>query len=220
VGKKAASKVQAATNTNVGANAKESFMKQLLSTLSCVLISVNLLGQDNCFEKCLENLEKSTLLFPDKNFQILQGLVGCKAPNFNVKTIKGETLKLNELKGKVVVINFWFEGCAPCIAELPALNKLNEDYKTKDVVFIAFGKDDTQTIMDFLKRRDFNFNHVSSDYDLSTDYCIVAGWPTNMVLDKNGVVRQIFCGGQLDERAKTEAYDKMKPTIEKHLRMD
>ncbi|MBX2899391.1 MAG: TlpA family protein disulfide reductase [Cyclobacteriaceae bacterium] len=195
-------------------------MKQFLTTLVCILIAVNLPGQDNCFNKCIENLEKSTLSTPEKQMQILQGLIGCKAPVFNVNTIKGETLKLNELTGKVVVINFWFEGCAPCIAELPALNKLYEDYKTKDVVFIAFGKDDTQTIMDFLKRRDFNFNHVSSDYDLSNDYCIIAGWPTNMVLDKNGTVRQIFSGGLMDERAKTHAYDKMKPTIEQYLSLD
>lgn len=195
-------------------------MKQFLTTLMCILIAVNLLGQDNCFDKCIENLEKSTLSTPEKQMQILQGLIGCKAPFFNVKTIKGETLKLNELTGKVVVINFWFEGCAPCIAELPALNKLNEDYETKDVVFIAFGRDDSQTIVDFLKRRDFNFKHLSVDYDLSMDYCIVAGWPTNIVLDKNGVVRQIFSGGRLDERAKTEAYDKMKPTIEKYLSVD
>jgi len=185
-----------------------------------MFIAVNLLGQNHCFDKCIENLEKSTLSTPEKQIQILQGLIGCKAPVFNVKTIKGETLKLNELKGKVVVINFWFEGCAPCVAELPALNKLNEDYKTKDVVFIAFGRDDTQTIIDFIKRRDFNFKHVSSDYDLSTYYCIVAGWPTNMVLDKNGVVRQVFSGGQIDESAKTEAYDKMKPTIDKYISVD
>lgn len=189
-------------------------------TLTFILIAVNLPGQDNCFDKCIENLENSNLSTPEKQLLILQGLIGCKAPDFNVKTINGETLKLNELKGKVVVINFWFEGCAPCIAELPALNKLNEDFKTKDVVFIAFGRDDTQTIMDFLKRKDFNYKHVSSDHELSMDYCIVAGWPTNMVLDKNGIVRQIFSGGQLDERAKTEAYDKMKPTIEKYISVD
>ncbi|MBX2917058.1 MAG: TlpA family protein disulfide reductase [Cyclobacteriaceae bacterium] len=195
-------------------------MKQLLVTLTFTLIAVNLPGQDNCFDKCIDNLEKSTLSTPEKQLLILQGLIGCKAPNFNVKTINGETLKLNELKGKVVVINFWFEGCAPCIAELPALNKLNDDFKTKEVVFIAFGRDDTKTIMDFLKRKEFNYKHVSSDHDLSMDYCIVAGWPTNMVLDKNGIVRQIFSGGQLDERAKTEAYDKMKPTIEKYISVD
>jgi peroxiredoxin len=168
----------------------------------------------------MENLEKSTVPTPDKQMQVLQGLIGCKAPDFNVKTITGETLKLKELKGKVVVINFWFNECAPCVAELPALNKLSEDYQAKDVAFIAFGRDDTQTIIDFLKRKNFNFKQVSSDYDLSTDFCVIAGWPTNMVLDKNGVVRQIFSGGYVDERAKTAAYDEMKPTIDKYLSMD
>lgn len=194
-------------------------MKQLLTTLTFILITVSLHGQDSCFEKCMDNFEKSTLPFPEKNEMILQGLIGCKAPNFNVKTIKGETLKLSELKGKVVVINFWFGTCAPCIAEMPALNRLKEDYKTKDVVFIAFGRDDTQSIKDFLKNRNFNYHLVSSDYDLTKDYCLIGGWPTNMVLDKNGILRQIFSGGRIDEKAKTEAYDKIQPTIEKYLRM-
>jgi peroxiredoxin len=194
-------------------------MKQLLTTLMCILIAVNLHGQDNCFEKCRDNFEKSTLPFLEKSEKIIQGLIGCKAPNFNVKTIKGETLKLSELKGKVVVINFWFEACAPCIAEIPALNRLKEDYKTKDVVFIAFGRDDTQSIKDFLKSRNFNYHLVSSDYDLTEDYCLISGWPTNMVLDKDGVLRQIFSGGRTDEKAKTEAYDKIQPTIEKYLSM-
>ena len=43
---------------------------------------------------------------------------------FKVKTIGGKRLTLAELQGKVVVINFWFIGCAPCISEMPALNKL------------------------------------------------------------------------------------------------
>ena len=197
----------------------QKFMKQLLTTLTCILIAVSLPGQDNCFEKCMENLEKSALPFPEKNEKILQGLIGCKAPNFNVKTISGETLKLSELKGKVVVINFWFTTCAPCVAEMPALNKLQEDYKAKDVVFIAFGRDDIQSIKGFLKGRNFTYHLVSSDYDLTKDYCLISGWPTNMVLDKDGVLRQIFSGGRTDEKAKTEVYDKIQPTIEKYLRM-
>lgn len=136
-----------------------------------------------------------------------------------LRRLKEWTLKLNELKGKIVVINFWFTTCAPCVAEMPALNKLKEDYKTKDVVFIAFGRDDTQTIKDFLKSTDFNYHLVSSDFDLTKDYCLIGGWPTNMVLDKNGIVRQIFTGGRTDEKAKTEAYDLMQPTIERYLDM-
>lgn len=119
-------------------------MKQMLIFLIFILFAVSLHAQDNCFDKCLESVEKSTLPFGEKQIQILQALVGCKAPDFIVQTIQGEVLNSNELRGNVVVINFWYEGCAPCIAELPALNKLRAEYQGKDVVFIAFSKDDTQ----------------------------------------------------------------------------
>lgn len=192
-------------------------MKQFLIVVLCLLITTKLCGQDTCFGNCLENLERATLPVAEKNKQILQALVGCKAPNFIVKTIDGETLSLEQLQGKVVVINFWFESCAPCIAELPALNRLWEEYKSKDVVFIAFGRDDSQTIKDFLKRRDFHYRQVSSDHDITQEYCIIAGWPTNMVLDKLGILRHIFSGGYLDERAKIEAYNQMQPIVEEYL---
>lgn len=94
---------------------------------------------------------------------------------------------------------------------------MREEYKSKDVVFIAFGKDDSQTLKDFLKRRDFKYLQVSSDYDITQEYCILAGWPTNMVLDKEGILRKIFSGGYLDERAKIEAYNQIKPVIEEYL---
>jgi hypothetical protein len=55
---------------------------------------------------------------------------------------------------------------------------------------------------------------VSADYDLLNDFCLVS-WPTHMVFDGEGVLRQIFTGG--DENQQTEAYDKIRPTIEKYL---
>jgi peroxiredoxin len=193
-------------------------MKQLLAAAICILITFSLYGQDNCFGKCLENFEKSTIPAPKKNEQILQELVGCKAPDFKVKSIEGVELSLAQLKGKVIVINFWFEGCAPCIAELPALNRLKQEYESKDVVFIAFGRDNTQSIKNFLKTRTFNYNIVSADFELSKDFCVMlGGWPTNMVFDKDGVLRQIFSGGHVDEKANVYAYDKMKPIIDQYL---
>jgi peroxiredoxin len=192
-------------------------MKQLLAIVVFILSAFILYAQDNCFSKCRENFDKSTIPVPERNMQILQGLMGCKAPDFKVKSIEGVELSLTQLKGKVIVINFWFEGCAPCITELPALNRLKEEYESKDVVFIAFGRDNTVSIKDFLKTRTFNYHIVSSDYDLVDEFCIIGGWPTNMVLDKNGILRQIFSGGHVDEKANVYAYDKMKPIIDQYL---
>lgn len=177
-----------------------------------------------CFGKCLDHLTQPLTGQEDvearikKSEKVLQGLVGCHAPDFNVTTITGEQLTLSQLKGKVIVINFWFEGCAPCIAELPALNKLAEEYQHEEVVFIAFGKDPEFRINKFLSERKFDYKMVSGKYDLVNDFCVIAGWPMNMVIDKRGVVQYIKPGGYTDDRAKTAAYDMMKPSIDEALR--
>ncbi len=195
-------------------------IKTLCAALAIILITVGgLYSQDHCFEQCMENLKTSTIPFPNKNKVLLQGLVGCSAPDFEVETIDGATLKLGDLKGKVVVINFWFEACPPCIAEIPALNQLAEEYVADDVVFIAFGRDKAESIQTFLTTTNFMYEHVSADQVLIENYCVIGGWPTNMVLDKKGILRQIFSGGPTDERATTEAYEKMRPTIDKYLKV-
>lgn len=180
------------------------------------------LGQ-GCFGNCLDHLSQplqgqaDLQARLDKSDQILKGLVGCKAPDFDVTTLTGEPIKLMDLKGKIVVINFWFESCAPCIAELPALNKLAAEYADKDVVFIAFGRDSESEIKNFLSSRKFNYKMVSGKFDISMEYCVISGWPMNMVLDKKGIVRYIKAGGTTDKSAENLEYDNMKPVIEKYL---
>ncbi len=187
-------------------------MKILFLAFLSFTITLPLRAQDNCFAKASENFEKSTLPFPLKADAMFKELVGCRAPAFNVKTIDGQSINLENLKGKIVVINFWFTTCAPCLAELPALNKLADEFKSQNVVFIAFAKNDNATISKFIAGKAFNYLQVSSAYDLSEEFS-VCGWPTNLVLDKNGIVRQIFAGGRTDEKAQTEAYEKMRPVI-------
>ncbi|HEY0743447.1 MAG TPA: TlpA disulfide reductase family protein [Chryseosolibacter sp.] len=176
-----------------------------------------------CFGKCLDHLKQPLNGQEDvkrriaQSEKILKKLVGCEAPDFNVKTIKGETLALHELRGKVVVINFWFESCASCIADIPALNRLADEFKDRDVVFIAFGKDSEFLIEKFLQKRDFNYAIVSGRYDLVNDYCVIAGWPMNMVIDREGIVKFIKAGGNTDELAKSPMYDLMKPVIDEAL---
>ena len=58
--------------------------------------------------------------------------VGKKAPDFTLKTNKGKNLRLNDFRGKVVMINFWATWCAPCRKELPYLDALYKKYK-KDI---------------------------------------------------------------------------------------
>ena len=195
--------------------------------LTFLFCCYSLFGQENCFERICknywndvsENKFKDSEGKPDINKledwgnKTKDSLIGCKLPDFNVKTIDGKTLSLSDLKGKVVVLNFWFNSCEPCRAEIPALNRLVEDYKNTDVVFIAFSKDYEPAIKKFLEYKEFNYNIVSNDYPMEQKLCIIFGYPENMVIDRKGIVRQIFCGGPTDERAKTSAYNLMYPII-------
>src|SRR5687768_5632274 len=62
---------------------------------------------------------------------------GKQLPDFSVETIGGDKIETEKLRGKVLVINLWMIDCHPCITELPDLNRLVQEYKSKDVVFIA-----------------------------------------------------------------------------------
>lgn len=192
----------------------------------CLLILLNFYPLTSAFcQGCfsdafmrLAQLENSGVKFPERNTMVKESLLGCKAPDFTVKTIKGESISLEKLKGKVVIINFWFTSCAPCIAEMPALNKLVEEFKGSDVVFIAFARDDAKELADFLEKRPFNFNIVASANEIAESFCVdIFGWPTNIVADKGGIVRKITSGAFTDERAKTQMYDVLYPVIKKYL---
>lgn len=198
-------------------------------TIIFLLFSFTIFGQGNCFENSKTNFEKADSLNSDSNGnsnfskameaydKITNGLIGCKIPDFMVKTIDGKILSISDLKGKVLVLNFWFTTCSPCIAEMPALNRLVTEYKDSNVVFIAFSTDDSLTIKKFLQKNEFNYNIVSSTYDMRDKFFVPKGYPRNMVFDKQSILRQIFCGGPTDEHAKTYTYNLIKPTIDKYL---
>ena len=192
----------------------------------CLLILLNFYPLTSAFcQGCfsdafmrLAQLENSGVKFPERNTMVKESLLGCKAPDFTVKTIKGESISLEKLKGKVVIINFWFTSCAPCIAEMPALNKLVEEFKGSDVVFIAFARDDVDELASFLEKRLFNFSIIASANEMAKSYCIdIFGWPTTIVVDKSGIVRKVTSGAFTDERAETQMFDVLYPAIKKYL---
>lgn len=196
-------------------------MKPLL--LFLFLSAFNESFSQGCFGKCLDHLKQPLSGQEDVDRRIAQSekivkkLVGCQAPDFDVKTMKGETLSLSELRGKVVIINFWFESCASCIADIPALNRLANEYRDRDAVFIAFGKDSEFLVEKFLKETEFQYHIVSGKYDLANEYCVIAGWPMNMVIDKEGIVKFIEAGADTHERVKSSPYELMKPVIDEAL---
>ncbi len=99
---------------------------------------------------------------------------------------KGEDLSLEELRGKVIFINFWATWCPPCIAEMPGINELYKDVEQDDdIVFIMLSIDkDFQKAIDFNERKDYDFE-VYRAKSIPPMYA-TQSIPTTYVIDANG----------------------------------
>ncbi|MGJ8743120.1 peroxiredoxin family protein [Polaribacter sp.] len=113
--------------------------------------------------------------------------IDTKAPNFYVRSIKNKKFKSKDLKDKIIVLNFWYTGCPPCKKEIPQLNKLKDEFKDKDVEFIAFALDQEYKIAEFLKSNPFNYDIVE-DASWEADEFEIKAYPTNIIIDKDGKI--------------------------------
>ena len=77
-----------------------------------------------------------------------------------MRTLEGQSFASKDLKGKVVVLNFWFVGCAPCIVEIPGLNRLVKELEGRDIVFLALALDGPKTLRSFLREKAFDYHIV------------------------------------------------------------
>lgn len=125
-----------------------------------------------------------------------QAAVGNRAPAFAMNDLNGKIVRLEDLKGKVVVMNFWSTKCAACDYETPALNEMVDAFAGKNVVFLGFAHDSKSSIEKFLKKQPFKYEifpesmqamivgygkpQANGFYDMP--------FPLHIVVDQNGVV--------------------------------
>lgn len=127
-------------------------------------------------------------------------LIGLEIPPFEVTTLKNEKFKLDNLKGKVIVLNFWFTNCAPCIAEMPFLNNLVSEYKSDKVLFLSIANDEPSTLEKFLKTKKFDFEIVPKGSSFLTQTLkLFSAWPTTLIIDAEGKIRYVNRGALNDD---------------------
>jgi len=145
------------------------------------------------YDKSIEELRKLVEEKTPESIErdrIIASQMDKPAPLFTVADIDGVKYDLSELKGKVVVLNFWFIGCAPCKREMPELNKLVEKYKSKNVVFLAFEvNDNSAEKIRAITKGNFNYTMVPAKRNgIAVQYKIKT-YPTSYVIDQSGVIR-------------------------------
>ncbi len=112
-----------------------------------------------------------------------------KAASFSYRNENGESVSTENLKGKVVFINFWASWCPPCRAEMPSIDELYKQFKNDDrYVFVFINEDeDKQKAINYLKKEGFNMPIMSSISAISQE--LYSGTlPTTLVLNKAGEV--------------------------------
>ncbi|MDE3143940.1 MAG: TlpA family protein disulfide reductase [Bacteroidota bacterium] len=115
---------------------------------------------------------------------------GQKIYPFKEKDMDGNKFSLKDMTGKIIVLNFWFVGCPPCREEIPELNKIVEKYKDNpNVVFIAVALDDLFSIKEFLKTYPYNYHIIDNGKYIAQGMYKINSYPTNVVVDKKGIVR-------------------------------
>ena len=113
---------------------------------------------------------------------------GKKFDPFNGYDMNGNLVDTKLLKGKVLVINFWFTTCPPCKAERPYLNRIVDDYKSDpNVLFLAVALDPKENLVPYLKEHEFKYTVIPDGSKIAKSYDI-QGYPTQVIVDKEGKV--------------------------------
>lgn len=129
------------------------------------------------------------------------------APKFNLVNLEGNKVNLDDLKGKVVVVDFWATWCGPCKASFPGMQKAVNKFESSDDVEFVFidtwesGDGVTKKVSEFITTNKYSFN-VLMDLDAKVVASFgVSGIPTKFVIDKDGIIRfkSVGFGGNDEE---------------------
>jgi peroxiredoxin len=118
------------------------------------------------------------------------GLVGAPAPEFSLADLKGNAVRLANLKGRVVFMNLWATWCEPCRQEMPGMQGLYDTLAGRDFEMLAVSSDQSkrEVIERFVTANRLTFP-VLLDPDLQVaDRYKVTGYPETFVIDRNGIV--------------------------------
>ncbi len=208
-------------------------ISQYLLCFTIVVVSLTAKAQSTAFEPCASKLYESFQQLYESNSSRKLGLnylsnssrskiqivydewaeciKGQSIPRLDFTTLNGDGCNDPDLRGKVLVLNFWFKSCAPCVAEMPALNKLYNEFKGRDVLFIGFASDSEQALKPtYLNTGKFLFDIVPNSGNIAKEFKF-AGYPTTYIVDQQGKVVKAWTGYTKDP------YDTAKPIIDRLL---
>lgn len=143
----------------------------------------------------------------DETKALIAKYEGKPAPDFKLSDRDGKEVSLSDLKGKVVVVDFWASWCGPCRRVMPIIQEIHEKLADKNVVVLAVNTWDTKDDCDKYLKENSNYtfrvlmdpSERNSAESVATKLYGVRGIPTTIIIDKKGIVREYAIGSH--ERA-------------------
>jgi thiol-disulfide isomerase/thioredoxin len=154
--------------------------------------------------RTLDNLDPTIFSFDPskthaKDRQELQkaapvATIGTLAPEFILHNLEGKEVRLRDLRGKVVILDFWATWCPPCRAGMPALELLHRQFKDKGLVVLGIDDEDAVDQNAFLRKFDYSFTSLVDLQKKTNNLYSVGGIPTTVIIDGQGKINTYLVG--------------------------
>jgi peroxiredoxin len=142
---------------------------------------------------------------PSGDDMIRMDLVGAAAPEWKVTAIAGAPSSVAQLRGRVVLLDFWASWCGPCRMLAPRLSALKDKFGAQGLSVVGLTTDDAEKAAVFAEKNQMRYGIViDKDAETSRAYGVSA-LPTMLLIDKKGVVREVFVGYDPSGDARVEA---------------
>jgi len=124
-------------------------------------------------------------------------LAGDHAPDFELHSLDGRTMKLSDFRGHPVILNFWATWCAPCRVETPWLVELDRRYRAKGVQILGVSLDDVgseQAVATFTKEQGMQYDVLLGNSSVADAYGGVRFMPQSYFIDRDGEIKKTTVG--------------------------
>ena len=136
--------------------------------------------------------------------------IGSAAPDFKLPDLNGQTVSLDQFKGKIVILDFWATWCGPCQITMPLLEKLQKEYPESVVLLaISLDQEPADVVRDFVHQQGLSARVLLDERGVAAELYGTESIPMHVIIDKKGIVRYIQFGYHekmlYDLRAQIEA---------------